>query len=249
MRHLLFIVLIIIFASCTQYKKIVYLQNEDLADSVKVAAIEKYKLMPGDLLHVKVYSPDQSINAMFNFDVDQNRSNYNDVSIYLSGFQLDDQSNIELPIIGKVSLQNKTMAEAQKIISDSVDSYINEAIVVSKLLSYRVTVLGEVSRTGVVNVYRHHSTIFDVLSTVGDINSLGDRRKVEVLRQTGAIKTKYIIDLTKFEAINNPAYNIYPGDIVYVKPLRAKIFRENIPIITLSLTTVTTFLLILNYLK
>jgi polysaccharide export outer membrane protein len=186
---------------------------------------------------------------MFNFDSDQARSNYNDVSIYLSGFQLDDDNNIELPVIGKISLADKTMAEAREIISDSVDSYINNATVNTKLLSYRTTVLGEVARTGVINVYRHHSTIFDVLSSAGDINSLGDRRRVEVLRQIGPIKKKIIIDLTRFEALNNPAYHVYPGDIVYVKPLRAKIFRENIPIITLSLTTLTTFLLILNYFK
>ena len=249
MRIGLFIISVIIFASCTQYKKIVYLQNEEAKDSVKVAAIEKYRLNPGDLLHIKVYSPDPSINSMFNFESDQARSNYNDISLYLSGFQLDDDSNIELPVIGKISLMGKTMAEARQAISDSVDSYINDATVMSKLLSYRVTVLGEVNNTGIVNVYRHHSTIFDVLSTVGDINSLGDRRRVEVLRQEGLVKKKYIVDLTKLEAMSSPVYNVYPGDIIYVRPLRAKIFRENIPIITLSLTTITTFLLILNYVK
>jgi polysaccharide export outer membrane protein len=247
MRIFFLILLTALLASCTQYKKIVYLQNEKSKDSVKVAAIEKYILKPGDLLHIKVYSPDPSINSMFNFETSQIQGNYNDISLYLSGFQLDDDSNIELPVIGQISLFDKTMSEAREIISDSVDSYINDATVISKLLSYRVTVFGEVNNSGIVNVYRNQSTIFDVLSSVGDINSLGDRRRVEVLRQEENIKKKYIIDLTKFESLSNPVYNIYPGDIIYVKPLRAKIFRENIPIITLSLTTITTFLLILNY--
>jgi polysaccharide export outer membrane protein len=88
-------------------------------------------------------------------------------------------------IIGRVSLHLiNDEPKLAEIISDSVDAYISDAVVMYlKLLSYRVTVFGEVNRSGIVNVYRHQSTIFDVLSSVGDINSLGDRRRVEVLRQ------------------------------------------------------------------
>lgn len=247
MRCALFLLFIFVFSGCTQYKKIVYFQSE--SDNQKVAAIELYTLRTGDLLHVKVYSQDATIGNMFNFDSEQSRTVYNDVSLYLSGFQLDDNMQIELPIVGKIDLSGKNLTEARKTISDSVNNYITDAIVNVKLLSYRITVLGEVGRSGLLTVYRDYSTIFDVLTLAGDVTTLGDRTDVEIFRKVGDEQQRIHIDLTQLDAIGNNGYYIYPNDIVYVKPLRAKIFRDNIPIISLTLTTLTTFLLILNYIK
>lgn len=247
MRIVILVLSVIVFSGCTQYKKIVYLQSD--ADNQKVTAMEAYVLRTGDLLHVRVSSQNSGVGEMFNIDSENSRVNYNDVSLYLSGFQLDENHCIELPIVGQIDLTNKTLSDARKIISDSVNSYINDAIVNVKLLSYRITVLGEVESTGLFTVYRNHSTIFDVLSLAGDITTLGNRTDVEVLRQSGNEKVRLHIDLTQLDALNNPAYYIYPNDIIYVKPLKAKIFRDNIPIISLTLTTITTFLLILNYIK
>lgn len=247
MRILILFLSVIVLSGCTQYKKIVYLQSD--ADNQKVTAMESYVLRTGDLLHVRVSSQNSGVGEMFNIDSENSRVNYNDVSLYLSGFQLDENLRIELPIVGQIDLTNKTLSDARKIISDSVNSYINDAIVNVKLLSYRITVFGEVESPGLLTVYRDHSTIFDVLSLAGDITTLGNRTDVEVLRQSGDEKLRLHIDLTQFDALSNPAYYIYPNDIVYVKPMKAKIFRDNIPIISLTLTTITTFLLILNYIK
>jgi polysaccharide export outer membrane protein len=186
---------------------------------------------------------------MFNLEGNDNRSHYNDISIYLTGFLIDDNNRIELPIIGEIDLKGSTLASAKEIITDSVSNYIREATVNIKLLSYQVTVFGEVGASGVKSIYRSQSTIFDVLSNSGDISELGDRTDVVVLRKNGDVQQKLHIDLTDMASLGNPAYNIYPNDVIYVKPLRAKIFRNNIPIISLTLTTLTTFLLILNYIK
>ncbi len=250
MRVIYLLLIFVLFAQCTQYKKLVYLQQDETSgDSARLAAIERYELKPGDLLHVRVFSPEPTINEMFNFESDQTRSNYNDISLYLNGFQINDSSHIELPVIGVIDLEKQTMAEARQTIADSVNTYISDASVRVKLLSYRVNVIGEISRPGVVNVYRHQSNIFEVLGMAGDINPMGDRTQVEVYRKHEGSKLKMTIDLTQFDALSSPAYYIYPNDIIYVRPLRAKAFRDNIPIISLSLTTLTTFLLILNYFR
>lgn len=250
MRVIFFLLIIVLFAQCTQYKNLVYLQQDkSTTDSARLAAIDKYELRPGDLLHVRVFSPDPAINQMFNFESSDSRSNYNDISLYLNGFQINDSSHIELPVIGVIDLENKSMAEARKTIADSVNAYVSDASVRVKLLSYRVNVIGEVSQPGVKTVYRHQSNIFEVLGMAGDINPMGDRTEVEVFRQYEGKKLKVTIDLSQFSALSSPAYHIYPNDVIYVKPLKAKAFRENIPIISLSLTTITTFLLILNYFR
>jgi polysaccharide export outer membrane protein len=248
MRAIIALLIFILMTGCTQYKKIVYLQEEDINEQ-KVAALESYLLRPGDMLHVKLYSPDQNVNSMFNLEGNDNRSNYNDISIYLTGFLIDDNNRIELPIIGEIDLKGSTLASAKEIITDSVSNYIREATVNVKLLSYQVTVFGEVGAPGVKSIYRSQSTIFDVLSSSGDISTLGDRTDVVVLRKSGDVQQKLHIDLTDMASLGNPAYNIYPNDVIYVKPLKAKIFRDNIPIISLTLTTLTTFLLILNYIR
>ena len=141
------------------------------------------------------------------------------------------------------------MSSIKEIISDSVNSYINNATVKVKLLSYRVTILGDINRPGIVQVYHNRATIFDVIASVGDVKEMADRKHIEVIRQVNGGKIKIPIDLTNSEVINSRGFYIYPNDIIYVKPLKASILRSNIPIYSLFMSSLTTFLLILNYFK
>ena len=78
--------------------------------------------------------------------------NYGDISgQFLNGFQIDMMGNVTLPIIGKINVINRTVAEAQNEIQRKADEYLNNATVKVKLLSFKVTVLGEVKNPGVRN--------------------------------------------------------------------------------------------------
>jgi polysaccharide export outer membrane protein len=55
------------------------------------------------------------------------------------------------------------------------------------------------------------------------------------------------LDLTDREILNTEGFFLLPNDIVYVEPVKSYNFRVNAPTITLFLTSITTLILVLNY--
>lgn len=154
-KHLLFLFLILISLinfSCKTSKNLVYLNNtqddELLVDMPE--STDEYKIKVNDNLFVDIKSLSPEVNAIFNpaqgvGTQGGTQQNYGQVSgQYLNGFLVDLRGNINLPIIGFVNVLDKTLEEARIEIQSKADEYIKEATVKVKLLSFKITVMGEV---------------------------------------------------------------------------------------------------------
>ena len=58
----------------------------------------------------------------------------------------------------------------QELIQNEINKYLLDAIVLVKLTSYKISVLGDVKNPGTNYVYNNQATIFEALSAAGDIN-------------------------------------------------------------------------------
>jgi polysaccharide export outer membrane protein len=67
------------------------------------------------------------------------------------------------------------------------------------------------------------------------------------LRPTATGTNTFRLDLTSKNILTSDGFFLLPNDIVYVEPIKSKTFRINIPTITLALTSITTLILVLNY--
>jgi len=239
--------LAIIITSCAQYKKLIYLKEEDFA--VNNPLYTEYILKPNDALHVKIVSYDERVNDLFKPVVGSIMYGMSESNLYLLSYIIGNDSMVAIPIIGKINAAGLTVIDFESKLQQAVNEMANEAFVTVRLVNYKVTVLGEVAKPGTIHVYQPNSTIFDILAKAGDIPNNGNRNDVSVIREENNILTKYKIDLGSIDAFKSPAYYSYPNDVIIVKPLRYKTIRENIPIYSLLLTTITTFLLILNLIK
>lgn len=83
----------------------------------------------------------------------------------------------------------------------------------------------------------------------GDISDYGNRTKILVIRPTKSETRTYRIDLTKKDVLSSEGFFLLPNDIVYVEPIKSKTFRINIPTLSLFLSTLTTLILVLNFIK
>ena len=72
---------------------------------------------------------------------------------------------------------------------------------------------------------------------------------VLVVRQFGSKSQTFEIDLNSADALNSDVYNILPNDIVIIRPAKFKNLELRLPIYTLILSSITTFLLVLNYIQ
>ncbi len=248
------IIFLLVFSSCTTQKQLTYLQDIDtIAHPVFPRQLNPdYRIRPGDILYVKISSLDPKVNEIYNPNFSQNQVNMfnNDQSLYIYGYSVNDTGYVEIPLIGTIHVEGLTLEEASQAIKTQTNKKLRNASAIVKLLSFKYTVLGEVSRPGTYTNFNDQLTVLEALSRAGDINEYGNRKKVLVLRPTKDNKTiTYKLDLTRSNFLSSDAFYLLPNDIVYVKPLKSKPFRANIPVLSLILSSISTLILVLSFIK
>jgi polysaccharide export outer membrane protein len=173
----------------------------------------------------------------------------NETSLFINGYTVSDSGNIEIPVLGKIPVAGKTMDEAISSITQRANHYLKDATVIVKLISFKVSVIGEVNRPGTYNNFNNQLTVLEAVSMAGDITDYGNRRHILVLRPTATGTKTFRLDLTNPKILTSDGFFLLPNDIVYVEPIKNKSFRLNMPTISLAFSSVSTLILILNYLK
>jgi polysaccharide export outer membrane protein len=252
-RHFFFIIallLIILNTSCTRYKNLVYLQSGSKGvEEVYNATPPDYHIQKRDVLYIRILSLNQEVTQVINSTITITNQFANDASLFIYGYNVSDSGYVEIPVVGKVNVLGKTMEEAKAEIAKQAAVFLKDATVIIKLISFKYTVLGEVSKPGVFQNYNNQLTVLEAISNAGDISAYGDRRKILVVR-TGAEGTKtYRLDLTKTDILRSEGFFLLPNDMVYVEPVKSYNFKVNLPVLSVFLSGVSTLILVLNYIN
>ncbi len=237
-------------SSCTSRKKILYLQHTDSDSTEFYQAKEQiHKITAGDVLYIDIQSLNKKLSETFKKQSGTvTTSMWNSPSnIYVNGFNVELNGEIVIPVIGKVNVLQKTIEEAQLIIEEKAKQFLSDAKVTVKLLNFRYTVIGEVNRPGTYSNYSSDLTLFQALGTAGDVNIYGNKTKVKIIRETKEGQIVIPVDITQNYILTSEVYYIKPNDIIYVEPLRNKSFRQNAPNIALIFSSISTIILVLNF--
>lgn len=254
-RPTIFLVIVftsLMLVSCNRKAQLLYLNN---ASSELLASTQPspYKLRPGDVLSVQVITQDPEISRLFNIVPSGTSTSYtaysNEASLYINGFSVNDSGIVRLPVIGTVPIAGLTVRQAQDSIQHKSEKYLRDALVVVKLLSFKVTVLGEVKRPGTYTNYRDNLNIFEAIGLAGDFSDYGERSNVLVLRQTPEGVKTFRLNLQDKNLLTAEGFYLLPNDTVIVEPRNAKVMSLNTPNISIFLSIITTALLLLNYVK
>lgn len=250
-----FIVFFLAFQSCVPNKKLVYLQadkdkptlpNFQIAEYQ--AQVASYKVQYGDVLNIKVLSQDPASVQPFNVENPDGimMGIINPAQLFLTGYTVDEKGNILFPLLGEIFVRDKTIEEIAKILADKIDKFATNALVKIKLVSFKVTVLGEVKNPGIHHIYNDRVSILEILGYSGDMTDLGNRHKIKLIRTIGSKVQVSNLDLTDRSVLESGNYFLLPNDVIYVEPMKAKSFRLNLPTVNLILATVTTLLVLYN---
>ena len=234
------------FSGCTPVSKITYM-NSINKEGWGISPIPpKHKIEIGDILMIKVISRNEESNKLFNVETNTNNANTTTTAanLYLNGFTVNQEGNIDLPNVGTVNLVNQTLDQAKETITTLAREYIIAPFVVVKLANFEVTVLGEVNNPGTYPVYKENLTIFDALAMAGDINDYGNLRKVKIVRSNNNKKKVYFFDLTESKILESNFYYLNNKDLVYVQPTKFKGLKKSQSQILLS--SLTTFAVLFN---
>ena len=228
-RPLVLLLLIsLMCASCVSSKKMIYLQGADyLKDNPqKVEQNFELKIQPDDQLAISISSKDKELIEPFNNNTligsgSAMGGNPSNVQAGISYFQVDKDGFIDFPVFGRLKASGLTRMELAKTLTDKLISqdYIKDPMVSVKLMSFKVTVIGEVKAPGVQNITGERVTLLEALGMAGDLLPSGKRTNIMVLREEGDSRQTYMVDLTSgYDILNSPCYYLQQNDVVYVEP-------------------------------
>lgn len=252
---LFLLLLIVLFGSCVPQKKIRYLQSlakeDTTSKSFVYSPVPDYKVQVGDNLYIKIQSFDDKTYRFFNPDAGNTNSNNmtNEASIYLNSYVVDRQGNISLPFIGAIYVKDHTLDVVKESIQNVIDQYLKETTVVVKMVSFKITMLGEVKVPGNYPIYQDRVNIFEAIARAGDLTNFANRNRVVLIRNGEKGALLHRIDLTKDDILSSDYFFLQPNDIVYVEPLRGKQFAFADFPYAILLSTISTSILIMQYFK
>lgn len=235
--------------SCIDYKNLVYLKEAGSSSLNKYPTMQ-YKLRTYDNLYIKLTSLEESTMTDFNQGAGNNMQggggNAPAAMLYLTGYMVDEQGFIALPILGKLKVAGMSVNQVKEMIDGKLKDYVKDPSVTVKLVNYRVTVLGEVARPGVQYVFEEKWTLLQALSNAGNPTDFADLKRIKFVREEeGQIKTIYL-DLTRPELISSEYFFLQPHDMIYIEPVKAKTFATNSRVASITLSTLSIILVLTN---
>lgn len=209
-------------------KQVAYFQNADEADLTGSKRPFDAHIMPKDYLQITVHALDPRASDLFNLNVQTTTgttaTSYasNSTQLYL----VDNDGNIQFPVVGKIALSGLTVRQAEERIMDKIAPYFTQnagAMVTVKMQNYVVTVTGEVANPKSITVPTEKISILEAIAQASDLTIYGRRDNVMLIREdaTGA-KVVHRFNLNDANVLNDPYYYLQQNDVVYVEPNEVK---------------------------
>jgi polysaccharide export outer membrane protein len=222
--------LILLNSGCNTYKNLTYIEGaaETPQDSTYSKIREQYMLQPHDLIYIRVFTGNEETDKFYNVmggtgsNMGMTGSGGN---LYLYSYHISDSGFIEMPVLGYLEVAGKSLVTVKEMVEHELKKYLNNAYVMVKFPSFKFTTLGEVNQVGVHNHQGEQLNILDALSMAGGITDYGKRQQVVIVRQTNKGTQSYVVDVTEDNIMASENYYIMPNDIIYVKPMKVKVFR------------------------
>ena len=218
-NHIYLILLFLLVASCSNSK--VLFRN--IPENIKVK-IPEAVITYGDLIDVNISSLNNQSTSIFSpTTLGKIGTIRNAEARKLDGYLVDGMGNIDLPILGKIKALGLTCSSLSESIKLKLKEYVQNPNVRTKILNFRVSILGEVAKPGTFEVINQSISFTELISRAGDFNKNADPTKVMIIRNSNdEIETRYL-DLTSHEFLNSEYYFLKQNDKIYVRPDNASL--------------------------
>jgi polysaccharide export outer membrane protein len=141
----------------------------------------------------------------------------------ISGYLVDKDGNLDLPVLGKVQAAGHTVPELKAIILDVASRFYKNPTVIVRFANFKISVAGEVARPGTYIMPNEKVTILDAISVAGDLTIFGKRDNILLIRENSdGTKTPYRINLKKSDFMTSSYYYLRQNDYIYIEPGKGK---------------------------
>jgi polysaccharide export outer membrane protein len=244
LKKLTFFALLAILSSCSTKKSVHYFQ-----DSLKTESLNNYlssSVQIGDILDISIKALDIESVSMFQ-SIDAGKITTNSLDVRkLNGYKVDSSGEIDLPLLGSIKVIDLTPNQISELLEQKLKSFVVSPAVKTMILNFKFSVLGEVKSPQTFSVIDDKISIIQAIGMAGDLTINGDRSDITLLREVNGKFESTIIDLTSFDVISSPYYNLRQNDVIYVRPNTAKVKSSGLVGNVGTLTSVLSLLLSLG---
>ncbi len=246
-------------SSCISTRKVAYFQNQESVDIALSKGLYDAKIMPKDILQIKVFTVTPEAAEPFNLlkkNTTSSSSYQNDLSSVYN-YLVDNSGDIYFPVVGKVHLGGLSKNEAESLLKSKIAPFMSETedyLVHVRMINYKYSVIGGVNKPGMFTTQNEKVNIIEAIAQAGDLTLYGERDKVYLIRENSeGIKEYHRLDLNDANIISSPYYYLQQNDIIYVEPnkaqARSSYFSTSTGMwfsLTSALMSVTTFIIALS---
>ena len=251
LRLLPFLILLLLIVSCASKKDLVYFQDEVY---VPENVIENYPVLtykPGDMLTIDVSASEPEAAKPFNLPAVSYNNNVISAngSLKMQTYLIDNEGNINFPVVGTIKLSGLNRAEATDLLHEKIKPYLKDPIINIRISNFTVTVLGEVKNPGTYVIQDERVSLTQALGLAGDLTVYGERNNVLLIREIDGKKYFDKFDLTSVNVLNSQNYYLAQNDVIYITPNKARArssqYTQNNSVLISAIATLATIAAIL----
>jgi polysaccharide export outer membrane protein len=216
LKHFYVVFFIIFLFSCSSVKNIVKNDNHSLPDApagyneclskqvesniAQLKSSADYVLQSGDLIDIKVFME----NGM-------------DRTLRISG-----GGTITFPLVGNIKIADKSVAQAEEILSAELKKYIKNpqvSLLIKEYGNTTIYILGEVKTPSAIPIPPGKSlTVLEAITSAGGFTSVAATSKVKVLRMENGIQKSIEVDISQITKQGKKSLdiNLMPNDVIFV---------------------------------
>ncbi len=232
-----------------QYAEAIDVSDMEIYESRPSVTPSNYKIIPHDILYIRVVTPDPQWSEIFNPVSGAAAGGLTSEGASLFGYPVSDDGFIEIPYVGKQKVAGKTLTEIKTSLDSTFQGYVSDAVITCRLVNNHISVIGEVGRPGRYILNKDQINVFEALSMAGDITEYGDRENVQLIRPSPYGPMVNEFTLIDRSILSSEYFYVMPNDVIYAPPMKGKTFQMNAPIYSTILSSISVFLALLVLLR
>jgi len=218
------LLLLVFLQSCKSKKEMIYMQDINAYNNTEVTYANP-TLQPNDILKITVGALVAETAIPYNRITSMMTQTNSIEMMQLEGYLVSLEQTISFPILGEISVANKSITQLEKDLSSRLESggHLTNPSVNVRLLNAKVTILGEVKMPGTYSFTENNINLLQALGLAGDLTINGERNDVVLIREVDGVRTVAHFDLTQSSWLESPYYLIKPNDVIMINPNGSKV--------------------------
>ncbi len=225
-----------ILSSCASHKDMILFRKGDEKtltvppkQDISSQQIE-IKLQFNDIIAVAVTGLNQELIAPYSFGTPQMAAQAAMTPVAPTSFIVPKNGEIDFPNVGTINVIGFSLTQLRDSLKSRISTMMENPSVNVRLVNFKVNVVGEVMRPGVVQIENEQITILEAIARVGDFTPYADRERVRIVREQNGVREQAILNFKNMDIFQSPYYYLRQNDMIYIEPKNTRIAQIEQPI-------------------